>query len=987
MKNFYLFFFAVLCINSATAQFQQIEKTSGKSLPSSDEWFSKAQQQLRVREYSFKNNPSLTDGFYGASTTQKIGFLVEHSGYSISPVLYEQYPAANVWKQTFELLNINKGMAAYTPKADSKAAASGYELMYDYKDFSIQYLNGENGLRQNFIINRQPAGSEKLKIEIQLAGTLKGQVMNNELCLRDETGNVKLFYRSLKVWDADHRELMAKMELKEDVLSIIVDDKNARYPVTVDPLNQSAIWASSANGILPNLLGQQSIDAAYGFSSCGLGDVNNDGYDDVAIGAPATVDIISGTGTLAAVGAVFVFYGSALGLPATPSAVLQPTTAVAGALFGYSIAGGDINNDGKNDILVGAPLDNVTISTGGSGTATSKVGKVYAFDGATLGTTTTPFLNVHLSGSGILENGLNLSVNALFGFSVAITEDMNADGKKDILVGAPVYAGIKYNLFGTPSLDVKSGGAFLFLTNASNNNLTIKKLEPIKTSLLGLGLLQANFNGLLFGYSVDGLGDYNGDGKPDIVVGAPAGIDVSSISVLLNSKLLQGSAIVYYGNGNGVNQNPGTTLVATSGGLLTNLSGTIANVANLFGTSVKGIKSVNKVRTGSVMVGAPLGGVLANLLGLNVKAGTVNVFLKKTSSPAASVVPDQVISSPRNDNNILQLIQANILFGFSLDNIYDVNCDGFQDIVVGEPASSGLQLLNANVGGGAAYVFLGVSGGLYKSAPSWTLLATTDAFLGVNATSLIGFSVAGAGNVYGPFIPPHVLVSSPSRSLDFGSGLLNLGNTFGTLFGLVAGDNGIGKSYLFATNLCFTLPVKAVELKATYVNGISKLNWKTIQETNCNRFEVERSTDGIHYKYLGQVAAKGNSNVNSFYDYNDMYPSTGNNYYRLKIVDNNGNMQYSNIVLLNVVIKENSINVYPNPFVQKLNIQVVSSSDEEVIVKVYDVTGKELMNKKQLVKKGINMITMDGLTSLSAGQYIVKVESLSGISSRKIMKL
>ena len=142
---------------------------------------------------------------------------------------------------------------------------------------------------------------------------------------------------------------------------------------------------------MPGLIGQLAVNAAYGFSVAGIGDINGDGYDDVAVGAPTMVDLISGTGNLAAVGAVFVYYGSALGLAVTPGARLQPTTAVAGALFGYSIAGGDINGDGKNDILVGAPMDNVSISAGGGNSATGRVGKAYVFNGATLQTNTTIF--------------------------------------------------------------------------------------------------------------------------------------------------------------------------------------------------------------------------------------------------------------------------------------------------------------------------------------------------------------------------------------------------------------------------------------------------------------------------------------------------------------------------------------------------------------------------------------------------------------------
>jgi hypothetical protein len=807
LKNLLSACFLLLFMQSSISA----QSPAAQSTGISDDWVLKAQAYVNNSEYFFQKAGK--NRYAVANKKQRTGFIINSNGYTVSPIQVKESTGSQ-WTTTLQLAYLGKG-------AGNSLDASGAPLLDAVENklvagaaaVNIEYVNTPEGLRQNFIIHQRPAGQQKLVLRLSVSGSLSAKSKNNVIEFADKEGTTRLFYRDLKVWDAGNRLLDASMQINETgTLAITVNDAGARYPITVDPINQTPEWTTSADGILPTLVGQLAVNAAYGFCVAGLGDVNGDGFDDVAVGAPAMVDLISGTGTLASVGAVFVYFGSANGLPVIPSAKLQPTTCVAGALFGYSIAGGDINNDGKSDILVGAPMDNVTISVGGTSTATGKTGKVYAFNGAALTTTTTPFLTIQLSGSNILENGVNLSVKALFGFSVAVTEDLNGDGKKDIIVGAPAYAGIKAGLLGNHVLDVQSGGAFVFLSNSLNNNLAITKLEPIKTSLLGLGLLESNINGLLFGYSVDGLGDYNGDGKPDVVASAPAGIDASSLSALINGKLLQGSALIYYGTGSGVNSNTGAKLTATAEGLLCNLSGTLANVANLFGVAVKGVRNASGVRNGNVLVGAPLGNAVINVLNLQLKTGTVSVFKKKGSSPSGYVVPDQVLSSPRNSNTILQLIQSNLLFGYALDNVLDVNCDGIGDITVGEPASSGVQLLNANVAGGAAYVYLGKADGTYQASPSWTLTAFEDAFLGVNATSLIGYSVAGAGKIKGAGFNSRILVGSPSRTLDFGAGLLNLGKTVSTLFSLVAGNNGVGKAFAFDIRQCIslTLTVKDV---------------------------------------------------------------------------------------------------------------------------------------------------------------------------------
>lgn len=960
---------------------------SSKSQPASDEWFAASQKRILENEYSFKQ-ANHRDVFYTVSSSQHISFEINSTGYITSPVKFSGANTTVAWKQSFIFSEINKGAQGIKAGNNYTVAQNSTGLNFNYPGFSIEYFNNSEGLRQNFIIRNKPAGNAALKLLLKLNGDLLPTVINNSLQFIDKVGNKKLYYANLKVWDACQHLLTATMQLRDDnTLAIIVNDKFAKYPITVDPINKTPEWAGSADGILPGLVGQMAIDAGYGFSLAGLGDVNGDGYDDVAIGAPAMADIVTGTGTLASAGAVFIYLGSPAGLSNNPVAILQPTTPIAGALFGYSIAGGDINNDGKNDIIIGAPMDVVTLSTGGGGTASGTIGKVYVYDGATLTTGVNTLLTLKLNGNGILEDGVNLSVNALFGFSVAVTEDINNDGKKDIIVGAPTYAGIKTGMFGNSLLDVQSGGAFVFLSNTFGLP-SLVKLKPVQTSVLGLPILQTNINGLLFGYSVDGVGDYNGDGYPDVIASAPAGVDLSSIGALLNGKLLQGSATVYYGTGSGINANPGATLVASQGGLLTNITGTISNIVNMFGVCVKGVKSASGVRNGNIAVGAPLGGTVMNVLSLQLKTGTVSIFRKRVASPLVNVIPDQVLSSPRNSNNILQVVQSNLLFGYSIDNVLDVNCDGINDLIIGEPASSGAQLLNANVAGGAAYIYFGNADGTYSSNPFWTLTATENALLGVNATSLIGYSVAGAGHVKGLANANKVLIGTPSRTLDFGAGLLNLSSTLSTVFSLAAGNNGAGKSYLFDIQACGgPLPVTLVKLEANYHNGISYLSWKTEQEMNSSYFEIEHSSTGNYFHSLGTVKAAGTSNMEINYGFDDLKANRGLNYYRLKMVDKDGKFTYSNIVKVNVNISETFITtVYPSPFIDKINVAIISASDDITHFRLMDNTGKIIVETRSSVNKGANIITLNDLGYLSSGIYIMYVQVGSISKMIKLIK-
>jgi len=74
-------------------------------------------------------------------------------------------------------------------------------------------------------------------------------------------GKTILCYDALEVWDANRNPLNAHMEfIDKNILEIIVDDENAVYPVTIDPLNHTAEWSGTALGILPSIIGQIAID-------------------------------------------------------------------------------------------------------------------------------------------------------------------------------------------------------------------------------------------------------------------------------------------------------------------------------------------------------------------------------------------------------------------------------------------------------------------------------------------------------------------------------------------------------------------------------------------------------------------------------------------------------------------------------------------------------------------------------------------------------
>jgi len=150
-------------------------------------------------------------------------------------------------------------------------------------------------------------------------------------------------YSSLTVTDATGRTLPAWMEGVADEavrgIRIVMDDRDAVYPITVDPLATSPAWMADSN----------QASALFGNAVATAGDVNGDGYSDVIVAAENYDNGETDEGR------AFVYLGSASGLSFTPAWTAESNQALAN--FGYNVAtAGDVNGDGYSDVLVGSSL-------------------------------------------------------------------------------------------------------------------------------------------------------------------------------------------------------------------------------------------------------------------------------------------------------------------------------------------------------------------------------------------------------------------------------------------------------------------------------------------------------------------------------------------------------------------------------------------------------------------------------------------------------
>ncbi|MCP3977614.1 MAG: peptidoglycan DD-metalloendopeptidase family protein [bacterium] len=277
----------------------------------------------------------------------------------------------------------------------------------------------------------------------------------------------------------------------------------------------SQIWHQDS----PNIGGGAEGDDRFG-ESLATGNFDGDPYDDLAIGAPGEGVVVGGT-NLADAGAVHVFYGTASGLSAVGDQLWhQATPGVRGAaeawdIFGAALAAGDFNDDGEDDLAIGAPRDSV-------GTE-AQAGAVNVLLGSGSGLTAAGDQIWHQDKPGIKGRA---EAGDVFGYSL-VSADFDGDGNDDLGVGVPGED--VGSIDGAGAVNVLFGG---------NSGLTVRDQIYDQDKQ---GIKYDAEPGDAFGTTL-AAGKYDGDGSDDIAIGVPN----ESIGVS-NQKVSAGAVAVIYG--------------------------------------------------------------------------------------------------------------------------------------------------------------------------------------------------------------------------------------------------------------------------------------------------------------------------------------------------------------------------------------------------------------------------------------------------------
>jgi MYXO-CTERM domain-containing protein len=535
---------------------------------------------------------------------------------------------------------------ALAAPVEGKARARAGRVEVEAGDASAWFAIDARGLEFGYDVAAAPPGDGALEFHLRADGfeiSAAGPVAR----LQTAGGGPAFAVDGLRAWDADGKDLPAVFAGGADRLVLRVDDRGARYPVTVDPWispvvawslvsgqevaalgmdlaaggdvdgdgdtellvglpgyddgqpSEGAVWYhEGGNGVYEGAPSWQTTsDQPYAFEGnqvAFLGDINGDGYDDVGIGAWRW------DGGDANEGRVRVHLGGPDGLEDDPD--WEATGGQPEAFFGYRVVGaGDLDDDGFDDVAISAPGRTLDVEAEGA---------VYVWRGGASG------LGIHPAWTlgGDQEAGR-------FGEALSAAGDVNGDGFDDLLVGQPLRQVVVS----------EEGAAFLFLGSATGPSAAADwSTEGVQAA----GHL---------GWALGGAGDLDGDGFDDVVVAAPH-YDDAAVDT--------GRVLVWLGGSSSVSNSPDLVMSTPLAGAW-------------LGAAIAGPTDLNNDGYDDLVLGAPYAQLNAPNTGL--------VLVHPGGPGGPSSAPQRIVEGGAMIG----------LFGSVIEAAGDVNGDGFDDVVVG----------------------------------------------------------------------------------------------------------------------------------------------------------------------------------------------------------------------------------------------------------------------------------------------------------------
>ena len=575
-----------------------------------------------------------------------------------------------------------------------------------------------------------------------------------------------------------------------------------------------------------------------------------------------------------------------------------------------------------------------------------------------------PFCMLAQDGSLDLSFGMGGKAYAMPpGLNQSLSKTVVQPDGKTVLVGRAsngigyTFSVARFNANGTPDSTFDGDGVAVTVLEAGsrNDNVNTVAVQP-DGKIIAAG--NSNNNFALVRYNVNGSLDASFDGDGIVNTPLPGSSVIYSIAVLSNGKILAGGAS-YPGPTSGdftlarYNANGTPDLSFDGDGIVTtNIVNTSSDILYSLAIQPDGkIVAAGSSNSDFALVRYNADGTPDNTFNGNGRV-TIDFGLNEIAYSVAMQADGRLVvagvSNSLDASSIFHTAVARVLANGLPDNSFDL--DGKLTTAVGNSD----QYYSVLVQQDAKIV---ASGTTYSNGSSDFLVVRYN----------------GDGSLDNSFDADGKL------TIDMGSA-----EAYATIAGwgttLVAGgysNNQLAVVRLLNSSAVLILPTRLLNFAATTTGQTVSLSWKTATQ-NLLRFEIEQSTDGIHFTPAGMLPA---SATEQQYGFQIVQSTSAIAYYRLKLIDQNGSYTYSATLAIKTG-NQAALTLLQNPVHAQLRLQLMA--DEKTVLSIVDSKGAVLL-KRQGFATGNNAVTLD-VSGFAKGAYYIFVASASGIQHKAFVK-
>lgn len=180
------------------------------------------------------------------------------------------------------------------------------------------------------------------------------------------------------------------------------------------------------------------------------------------------------------------------------------------------------------------------------------------------------------------------------------------------------------------------------------------------------------------------------------------------------------------------------------------------------------------------------------------------------------------------------------------------------------------------------------------------------------------------------------------------------------------------------------LPLTITFVKAYTISNNVQVEWNVENAATINKFEIERSADGISFMKTGEKTKDINNG--KAYTWVDIAPLENNNFYRIKLIEHSGNARYSQVVQVNFSNNKKGISISPNPMInQTINLQLINQTKGIYEVRMYNNIGRQVYKNKIQHQGGSSVYALQISNGFTHGLYHFEISNAAGATIKSVV--